>query len=71
VSDETRRTLEKILDDIESGRFAKKWLDEARAGQPKLQERMRTEATHEIEAAGRAVRNIMRRSPDERKKETK
>jgi ketol-acid reductoisomerase len=71
VSDETRRTLEKILDDVESGRFAKKWLEEARAGQPLLQKRMHDEATHEIEDAGRAVRDIVRRSTDEKKKETK
>jgi ketol-acid reductoisomerase len=62
VTDETRRALEKILDDIASGRFAKRWLDQARAGQATLEARMQSEAAHEIERAGRNVRDLTRRS---------
>ncbi len=58
VTDDTRRALARILDDIESGRFATRWLDEARAGAPRLRERMRAEAQHDIERAGRAVRDL-------------
>jgi ketol-acid reductoisomerase len=61
VSDETRRALAAILDDVASGRFAKGWLEEARAGQRALDARMRQEAEHEIERAGRTVRALMRR----------
>lgn len=71
VTDDTRRALEQILDDIESGRFAQRWLDEARAGAPNLDARIRTESKHDIERAGRAVRDLGRRSSGHsEKKET-
>ncbi len=59
VTAETRRALAAILDDIESGRFASGWLDEARAGQKRLDARMRDEAGHEIERAGKTVRALL------------
>ncbi len=66
VTDETRRALAKILDDVESGRFAKRWLEEARAGQTTLDARMQAEATHTIEDAGRAVRALNKNDKKER-----
>ena len=72
VTDDTRRALAQILDDIESGRFARHWLDEANAGQPNLVERIQAESKHDIERAGRAVRDLGRRSSEgSNKKETK
>ncbi len=59
VTPETRKALEAVLDDIESGRFAKEWLAEAAAGEKNLNARQREEATHEIERAGRAVRELL------------
>ncbi len=72
VTDDTRRALEKILDDIEAGRFAQRWLDEARAGAPNLVARMQTESKHDIERAGRAVRDLVHRArgTNSEKKET-
>ncbi len=70
VTAETRRALAEILDDVESGRFATRWLKESRAGQSMLEARLRDEETNEIERAGRAVRALMRRSSDESKKES-
>jgi len=64
VTGETRRALETILDDVASGRFAKGWLEEARAGQRTLEAHMQREAGHEIERAGRTVRALMRRKND-------
>lgn len=66
VTDETRRALAKILDDIESGRFAQRWLEEARAGQKTLDARLHAEATHQIEEAGRAVRALNQNDKKER-----
>jgi ketol-acid reductoisomerase len=59
VTAKTRRALETVLDDIESGRFAQKWLAEAATGEKNLNARQREEATHEIECAGRAVRKLL------------
>jgi ketol-acid reductoisomerase len=67
VSDETRRALEQVLDDVESGRFAREWLDEARNGQKQLDARMRDEAGHEIERAGRVVRALTESQPERKK----
>ncbi|MCI0453014.1 MAG: ketol-acid reductoisomerase [Candidatus Latescibacteria bacterium] len=70
VTEQTRRALASILEEIESGRFATRWLQEARAGQRTLAVRMREEETHEIERAGRAVRALMQRSNAKPKKES-
>ncbi|MDH4037176.1 MAG: ketol-acid reductoisomerase [Candidatus Krumholzibacteria bacterium] len=59
VAEDTRRALAAVLDDIESGRFAKDWLNEAAMGKKRLDAHMREEAGHEIERAGRAVRRLL------------
>jgi ketol-acid reductoisomerase len=70
VSEQTRRALASILDEIESGRFATRWLQEARAGQRTLAARMHEEESHAIEPAGRAVRALVRRPNGKSKKES-
>ena len=67
VTGETRRALASMLDDIESGKFAREWLSEARAGQKNLDARIRDESTLEIESAGREARSLTK-SETERKK---
>jgi ketol-acid reductoisomerase len=67
ITDETRRALGAVLDDVEAGRFAREWLAQARAGQKELDRRMRDEAGHEIERAGRAVRALMQSQPERKK----
>jgi ketol-acid reductoisomerase len=67
VTDETRAALARVLDDIEAGRFAREWLEQARAGQKELDTHMRAEATHEIEGAGRSVRALMQSQPERKK----
>jgi ketol-acid reductoisomerase len=59
VTPATRRALAAILDDIEAGRFAARWLEEARHGQENLDARVREEKTHGIEPAGRSVRALL------------
>jgi len=67
ITGETRRALASMLDDIESGKFARQWIEEARAGQTHLDARISEESLHEIESAGREARSLMN-SPTERKK---
>jgi len=59
VTEETRRALASVLDDIESGKFAREWLAEARGGQKHLDARIQDESKHEIESAGRTARALM------------
>lgn len=62
VTEELRSALGSILDEIESGAFAGRWLEEASSGAPKLRECLEREANHAIEEAGRSARAIMRGS---------
>ena len=67
VTDETRRALERVLDDVEAGKFARDWLQEARGGQKELDARMRDEAMHEIERAGKDARALTQIQPERKK----
>lgn len=59
VSPEVKKTIEKIYEQIANAEFARKWMAEAAAGQEKLKEKIKGEATHGIESAGRRVRSLM------------
>jgi ketol-acid reductoisomerase len=54
-----RERMGAVLDDIESGDFAREWVAEDRAGRPELRQRISQDADHPIEAAGRRVRARM------------
>jgi ketol-acid reductoisomerase len=59
VTDETRQAMRKLLDDIQSGEFAREWIAENRAGAENFQ-RMREEAAgHEVEKVGSELRAMM------------
>jgi ketol-acid reductoisomerase len=59
ITDETRKEMQRILDEIRSGAFAKEWLAENRAGGPNFK-RMRTaDHDHLLEKTGRALRVMM------------
>ena len=59
MSPEVKKTVKKIYEQINTAEFAEKWMAEAAAGQKKLQERIKGEAHHGIESAGRRVRSLM------------
>jgi len=59
ITDDTRKAMKKILDDIQSGEFAKEWIAENEAGQENFQ-RMREEAAGQrIEKVGSDLRAMM------------
>jgi ketol-acid reductoisomerase len=59
IGPETRAAMRKILDDIQSGEFAKEWIAENRAGGENFQ-RLREEATrHQVEEVGKELRGMM------------
>jgi len=59
IGPEVREAMKKILDDIQSGEFAKEWIAENRAGAENFQ-RMRDEAArHQIEDVGGELRAMM------------
>jgi ketol-acid reductoisomerase len=59
IGEEARAAMKQILDDIQSGEFAKEWIAENRAGGENFQ-RMREEAAgHQVEEVGKELRGMM------------
>ncbi len=59
VTDATRAEMRRILDDIQSGRFARDWVAECQAGQPSFKAMRRRNAEHSIEEVGGRLRAMM------------
>ena len=59
ITDETRASMRKILDDIQSGDFANEWIAENRAGGENF-DRLREQAkAHQVEQVGAELRSMM------------
>ncbi|MGH2857612.1 MAG: ketol-acid reductoisomerase [Solirubrobacteraceae bacterium] len=59
IGDESRAAMKQLLEEIQSGDFAREWIAENRAGQESFK-RMRTEqAGHQVEVVGRELRAQM------------
>jgi ketol-acid reductoisomerase len=59
VTEETKKEMKRILDDIQSGRFARDWVQECNAGQPSFKAMRRRSAEHPIEDIGGKLRAMM------------
>jgi len=59
VTDETKAEMKRVLDDIQSGRFARDWVTECKAGQPSFKALRRRNAEHNIEEVGAKLRAMM------------
>ena len=59
ITDETRREMKKILEEIQTGQFAKEFILENRAGAPTLKARRRIAQNHPVEVVGAQLRDMM------------
>ena len=59
INAETKAEMKRILDDIQSGRFTSKWIQECKAGQPEFKATRRMNAEHNIEEVGEKLRGMM------------
>jgi ketol-acid reductoisomerase len=59
VTEETKKEMKRILDDIQSGRFARDWVLENAAGQASFKAMRRKHAAHDIEKVGEKLRAMM------------
>ncbi len=59
ITEETRQEMRKILDEIQSGSFAKEWMLENRVNAPTLNALRRREKKHLIEEVGSRLRGMM------------
>ncbi|MBW3543581.1 MAG: ketol-acid reductoisomerase [Planctomycetes bacterium] len=59
VTDETKREMKRILDEVQSGQFAREWILENKANQPTFKALRRRDREHLIEKVGRELRSMM------------
>ncbi len=59
VTDETKREMKRILEEIQTGRFAREFVAENQAGAPGLKAMRRLTAEHELEVVGAKLRGMM------------
>jgi ketol-acid reductoisomerase len=59
VNEQTRAEMRKILNEIQSGQFAREWVLENQAGRPSFLATRRREAQHPIEEVGKRLRGMM------------
>ena len=56
---EVKAEMKRVLDDIQSGRFARDWVLENKAGLPSFKATRRRSAEHQIEQVGEKLRAMM------------
>src|SRR5437763_1053435 len=59
VGQPTRQAMQQILEEIQSGEFAREWIAENRAGQENFQRLREEQKNHQIEREGRELRSMM------------
>ncbi|MEJ5363207.1 MAG: ketol-acid reductoisomerase [Spirochaetota bacterium] len=60
VTPETRKEMKKVLEEIQSGQFARQWILENLAGRPQFNAIKKREREHLIERVGRELRKMMK-----------
>ncbi|MBN2468453.1 MAG: ketol-acid reductoisomerase [Deltaproteobacteria bacterium] len=59
ITDETRKEMKKILEEIQSGQFAREWIVENQANRPQFNALRRKDQEHLIETVGKQLRAMM------------
>src|SRR3989449_4791086 len=59
ITDATRAEMRRILDEIQTGKFAREWIMENKAGRPVFNAFKRREREHPVEQVGKRLRSLM------------
>jgi ketol-acid reductoisomerase len=59
ITERTRKEMQKILKEIQKGRFAKEWIKENEDGRPNFNQLLKEGDEHPIEAVGKQLREMM------------
>ena len=59
VTAETRAAMRALLTDVQSGAFAREWIDENKKGRPQFNRLRQADTAHPIEHVGRELRRMM------------
>ncbi len=68
VGDATRKAMKKVLKQIQSGKFAKEWIEENKKGGKKFAKLREAAKQHPVEKVGEQLRAMMSWLPTEKKK---
>ena len=70
INAEVRKEMKKILKEIQSGQFAKEWMDENKKGRPLYNKLRQADDNHLVEKVGRELRSMMSWTKEEKPKST-
>jgi ketol-acid reductoisomerase len=59
ITEETKKEMKRVLEDIQSGRFTRDWMLENKVGQASFKATRRRHAEHDIEKVGEKLRAMM------------
>lgn len=59
ITDATRKEMKKILEEVQSGKFAKEWIEENEKGRPNFKKLRAEDDNHPIEVIGKKLRGMM------------
>ncbi len=59
ITEETRKAMKQVLEDVQSGAFARDWILENKAGRPVYNAIKKNEEEHPIEIVGKELRQMM------------
>ncbi|MPM86522.1 Ketol-acid reductoisomerase (NAD(+)) [bioreactor metagenome] len=59
ITDETKKEMKKVLEEIQTGEFARKWIVENQANRPSFLAMRRIESEHQAEKVGKELREKM------------
>ena len=59
ITDDTKKEMKKVLEEIQSGAFAKEWMSQAREGAPFLNQKREEASKHQLENIGKELRQMM------------
>jgi ketol-acid reductoisomerase len=59
VNEDTKKEMKKVLEEIQSGSFAKEFMAQSREGSPFLNQKREEASQHQIESVGKELRSMM------------
>jgi ketol-acid reductoisomerase len=59
VNDKTKNEMRKILKEIQTGKFAREWIDENKSGQKEYRKMLKADMDRQIETVGANLRARM------------
>jgi ketol-acid reductoisomerase len=59
ITEDTKKEMKRVLSDIQTGKFTSEWMQEYRAGAARFKAIRRNNDTHQIEAVGAKLREMM------------